>query len=257
MSAITLLNDNNSLTVNQNNISCNTLDANALDVNNINLDGGDIYITANQSYMPVGSVSIYSGSTSPSGWLLCDGSAISRSTYSRLFAIVGTTYGTGNGTTTFNLPNFQERLPLGKGGSTNLGNTGGSNTVTLSVDQLPSHTHTGTTAVNGSHTHSGSTSTDGLHSHTSNATGGLAQPGLAYSNGYDTTTGVDNDNSNGELNLKYTQALTIDNGGSHSHIFATDSNGDHSHSFTTDATGSGSSINIQNPYIVMNYIIRY
>lgn len=54
----------------------------------------------------IGSVKAWGGSTAPSGWLFCDGSAISRTTYAALFAVIGTTYGTGNGTTTFNLPNF-------------------------------------------------------------------------------------------------------------------------------------------------------
>lgn len=60
---------------------------------------------SNSSGLPVGAISMYAGTVAPSGYLLCDGSAVSRSTYSALFAVIGTTYGTGNGSTTFNLPN--------------------------------------------------------------------------------------------------------------------------------------------------------
>ena len=64
---------------------------------------------------PIGSVMAWTGSSAPDGWLLCDGTAISRSTYAALFAISGTAYGVGNGSTTFNIPDLQDRLPLGKG----------------------------------------------------------------------------------------------------------------------------------------------
>jgi microcystin-dependent protein len=56
---------------------------------------------------------MYGGSTAPNGWLLCDGSAVSRTTYARLFSAIGTKYGSGNGSTTFNLPNFKGRVPVG------------------------------------------------------------------------------------------------------------------------------------------------
>lgn len=59
----------------------------------------------------VGTVKAYGGSTAPDGWLFCDGSAISRTTYAELFAVIGTTYGSGDGTTTFNIPNG--KMPLG------------------------------------------------------------------------------------------------------------------------------------------------
>ena len=59
--------------------------------------------------IPVGTISIWSTSTPPTGYLLCDGSAISRTTYSNLFSVIGTTYGSGDGNTTFNLPNFIDR----------------------------------------------------------------------------------------------------------------------------------------------------
>ncbi len=62
-----------------------------------------------------GVIQMYGGSTAPSGWLLCDGSAVSRTTYSALFAVIGTTYGSGNGSTTFNLPDFKGRVPVGVG----------------------------------------------------------------------------------------------------------------------------------------------
>lgn len=61
----------------------------------------------------VGMVIAYAGSTSPSGWLLCDGSAVSRETYAALFAVIGTTYGTGDGSTTFNVPNLVDKFVEG------------------------------------------------------------------------------------------------------------------------------------------------
>ena len=67
------------------------------------------------TYLPavVGAVVAFAGSTSPAGWLLCDGSAVSRTTYAALFAVIGTTYGSGNGSTTFNLPNLTDRFIQG------------------------------------------------------------------------------------------------------------------------------------------------
>ena len=62
---------------------------------------------------PTGSVLAFAGSTSPAGWLLCDGSAVSRTTYAALFAVIGTTYGAGNGSTTFNLPNLTDKFVQG------------------------------------------------------------------------------------------------------------------------------------------------
>lgn len=79
--------------------------------------------------MPTGSISDYAGGTTPDGWLLCDGSAVSRVTYSELFNIVGTTYGPGDGTSTFDLPDCRGRFNIGKsisGTGATLGETGGS-----------------------------------------------------------------------------------------------------------------------------------
>lgn len=76
-----------------------------------------------------------------SNWYLADGSEKSRTIDSALFEVIGTTYGAGNGTTTFNIPNLLGRVPVGAGGLYAVGQTGGSVTVTLVEDQLPSHTH--------------------------------------------------------------------------------------------------------------------
>ena len=109
--------------------------------------------------MPSGVVMPYAGSSAPTGFLLCDGSAISRSTYSDLFSAISTTYGTGDGSSTFNVPDLRGRVVAGQddmGGSSanrltdqtgglngdTLGDTGGSETHTLSTAQMPSHTHT-------------------------------------------------------------------------------------------------------------------
>ncbi len=94
---------------------------------------------------PIGAVSIFAGTVAPEGWLLCDGSAISRSTYSDLFNVIGTTYGTGDGDTTFNLPNLKGKIPVGYDISDSdfnvVGKTGGEKTHTLTVDEIPAHTH--------------------------------------------------------------------------------------------------------------------
>lgn len=104
------------------------------------------YISASNM---VGQIVMFGGSTAPKGWKICDGSALSRTTYSKLFGVIGTTWGTGNGSTTFNIPDLRGRAPVGAGqgtGLTNrtLGDTVGAETVKLTAAQsgLPAHTHT-------------------------------------------------------------------------------------------------------------------
>lgn len=108
---------------------------------------------------PVGALMPFAGASAPAGWLLCGGQAVSRTTYSALFAVVGTTYGVGDGSTTFNVPDLRGRVLAGRddmngtaanrltaGGSgitgTTLGAAGGSQTHTMSISEMPSHTHT-------------------------------------------------------------------------------------------------------------------
>lgn len=108
--------------------------------------------------VPVGSVTAFAGSSAPAGWLVCGGQAVSRSDYSGLFSVIGTTYGTGDGSTTFNLPDLRGRVVAGEddmggtaanrltsGGSgitgATLGATGGAQTHTLSTTEIPAHAH--------------------------------------------------------------------------------------------------------------------
>lgn len=93
----------------------------------------------------VGDIKIIAGATAPAGWLLCDGSLVSRATYSGLFGNIGIMYGAGNGTTTFALPNMQGRVPIGKDTTTDfntLGKTGGEKAHILVVAEMPNHAHT-------------------------------------------------------------------------------------------------------------------
>lgn len=94
-----------------------------------------------------GEFKMMSVATTPSGWLTCDGSAVSRTTYAALFAVIGTTYGAGDGSTTFNLPDFRDCFPVGASGTKAIASAGGAETVTLSSGNLPSHTHTVTIPV--------------------------------------------------------------------------------------------------------------
>lgn len=93
--------------------------------------------------LPAGSIMAWGTNTPPANWLIADGSAVSRSLYSSLFAVIGTQYGAGDGTTTFNLPDLRGRVPVGRNGGTfgTLGATGGAETHTLTEAQIPPHTH--------------------------------------------------------------------------------------------------------------------
>ncbi len=94
--------------------------------------------------IPTGTVQDFAGASAPTGFLLCDGSAVSRSTFSTLFALIGTTYGSGNGSTTFNVPNCSGKVTVGKDPSDptfdNLNDTGGEKTHVLTVPEVPALT---------------------------------------------------------------------------------------------------------------------
>jgi microcystin-dependent protein len=97
------------------------------------------------SLSPPGIIHPYAGSTAPSGWLLCQGQAVSRTTYAALFAVCGTTYGVGDGSTTFNLPNLKGRVAVGVDSADTafdaVGEKGGAKTHLLTTAEMPSHTH--------------------------------------------------------------------------------------------------------------------
>lgn len=90
---------------------------------------------------PIGTILPYSSTTIPEGYLVCDGSAVSRTTYADLYAVIGTTYGAGDGSTTFNLPNLKGKVPVGQDTSDTdfdvLGETGGEKTHQLVKGELP------------------------------------------------------------------------------------------------------------------------
>jgi microcystin-dependent protein len=190
--------------------------------------------------IPFGLVNDYAGTSAPSLWLLCYGQAVSRTTYSDLFGVIGTTYGTGDGSTTFNLPDCRGRVVAGQDdmggvsadrltGLTNgvngdtLGATGGLESFTLATANLPSHSHT-----SGSLT--GTTSTDGSHTHgeDSTASNGQAEAGTGKSV-------VEGDTG------------TTDSGGSHNH--------DVTVTGSTATAGSGTAMPHIQPTLVLNKII--
>jgi microcystin-dependent protein len=103
---------------------------------------GRITSIASQIPSVTGEIKMWPIATPPTGYLICDGSAVSRSTYSALFTIVGTTFGVGNGSSTFNLPDFRDRMPIGAG-STYSANTFGGSADAIVV----SHTHTASTSI--------------------------------------------------------------------------------------------------------------
>lgn len=106
-----------------------------------------IYQAAGGGGVPSGAIAAFGGSAAPTDWLLCDGSAVSRATYADLFTAISTTYGAGDGSTTFNLPNLKGRVPVGRDAAVTefdtLGETGGAKEITLTGAQsgVAAHSH--------------------------------------------------------------------------------------------------------------------
>ena len=250
----------------------------ALEATPAEIDAAVATVTAAQ-FVPAGVWHGYSGSSLPTGYLWCNGAAVSRTTYSGLFTAIGTTYGVGDGATTFNVPNFKDRFVIGKGdmGSTadaaiidslldslTLGTTydgeGSIDTITLAEANIPAHTHslsglalTGTTDSGGSHSHtfSGTTSTDGDHNHdyennSSNTNRGQDAVAAASSSEQSHSTSTDGDHN-------HTFSGTTSTHSGHTHTFSGTTSGG-----TSGSTGSTTAftVAILLPCIVQNFIIK-
>jgi microcystin-dependent protein len=173
---------------------------------------------------PTGVMLMYGGSTAPTGWLLCDGSLVSKTSYAALYALLGSTYGTET-LTQFYLPDMRGRSPLGQGtgsglSARTLGGSGGAETHTLTIAQMPSHNHGGAT---------GSMNTNTSHSHS-----------ISYNN-----------SSNGQSQYAYesNSGAIVDGTYSTSTV-----NIDHLHAIGSE--GGGAAHNIMHPWLCLSFIIK-
>jgi microcystin-dependent protein len=170
----------------------------------------DIYAGLTGTILPTVATS------APSGWLLCDGTAVSRTDYANLFNLVGTAFGAGNGSTTFNLPDLRGRSIIGVGQGASLSNrtrgqTGGTESHQLSTTELPSHQHFS-------------------FNNSSSSVGSPAMTASQYPNRYNST------GTNGSYDIQgSTTAATIG---------------------LTSVTGDNTSHNNMSPFMALSYIIR-
>ena len=215
---------------------------------------------SSKSLAPVGSMLMFGGQEPPETWLLCDGSAVSRTKYKTLFSVIGTSYGGGDGESTFNLPDMRLQFPRGSGTGLGLGATGGATEHDHSVSVASaSHAHTHQVTM----TPSGSLDTQGSHGHSvsipssgggttgitdainrfGRATGALDTPGVQHTH---TTP-------------NHTHTVNQSNAGGHSHTFTGNSNTVTSaaaSSTTHGHTASSGNNDHLPPFVVVNYIIK-
>lgn len=185
---------------------------------------------------PSGTVQAFLGNVAPTGWQFCDGSAISRTTYSALYAVIGVQYGAGDGSTTFNVPDYRGRTLIGAGTGPGLtGRTlaaeGGEETHQLTIGEVPTHAFSGTTNTAGAHTH---TLNDTGHSHT-----------VAYG-----------DNNSGSGEPGHGSGTATENTGTSNTGITVNGVADHQHTFSGVTDGGNGGHNNMQPFVVCNFIVK-
>jgi microcystin-dependent protein len=208
----------------------------------------------------VGTIKPWGKTTAPSGYLLCDGTAVSRTTYAELFVVLSTTYGVGDGSTTFNVPQLQGKTPQGYDGNTyNLAGTGGANTVTVAVTNNQAATNTLTNnqavTVTGSISNTALTTAQ-LASHSHDINSPQDGPALAYQGPIMAAFG-------GALgaNVPKSPAPTQNQGSgtghNHAHTLAGTLTGTVAATTALTGTVTAAGNNTFSPYVVVNYIIKH
>lgn len=249
---------------------------------------GDLAAALQAFLVPTGSINAWSTNTAPTGWQLCDGTAVSRTTYATLYAVIGDTYGAGDGSTTFNLPDLKGRAIVGRDSTQtefdSLAETGGAKTHTLTSSEMPAHVHaisayshatTSTADLSHTHTFSGTVAGDGAHSHSIT----ISDPGHLHTRAYGsvnrgtgstpTTVPVNGGGIPNHDSGSNTTGITASSASAtHSHTYsgttsAMSAGSTHNHTIgdhaakDTGSTGSGGAHNNLQPYMVLNYIIKH
>jgi microcystin-dependent protein len=197
---------------------------------------------------PTGGLMLWPTASPPANWLICNGAAVSRATYATLFAVVSTTFGAGDGSTTFNLPNYTDRVPIGAGSAYAVNAQGGSATTTLTTTELPAHTHSASSSSSSSSSFSGAAGTTGStnidHNHNESWSapdfGGPITAARLNATGVQRVTGGMNSNQN--------HVHTFTPAGSVSTSTST--------STTIGSTGSGAAFTNLPPYLGIYFIIK-
>ncbi len=193
--------------------------------------------------VPPGVMSEYAGAVAPAGYLFANGAAVSRTTYAALFAAIGTVFGVGNGSTTFNVPDRRDRVGVGKGSSSlfdTLGEKGGSEDAIVVA-----HTHAQTLAIVAGGVHTHAVTQNAWDMRQISSVGGFpttGDPGWLYGDISGTSRLT---NLSSQWNTSYGQYLPAA-APSHSHSIS---------GSITSAGSSGTDKNVQ-PYITVNYIIK-
>lgn len=175
------------------------------------------------------------------GWLVCDGRAVDRSIYAALFSVLGTSFGSGNGTTTFNLPNASGRILGTVGNGHAIGAKVGAETVAIVAGNLPEHTHSGMTNAGGTHAHG---ITDPGHTHTQHTIND------DFNNSGENPPGFTGDSAGTRVwdNINAaTTGITVNSAGEHTHYFTTDG-----------GTGlNGTPMSVMQPTLFIGYTLIY